>query len=448
MNKKTGMSEINCRKWILSLVVLICIFSLISVSTAFSEKESGIVSIEKKGESVVLADHSESPTEGGWITLSGGKEIQLPQPLNFTYYGVKKLDGEGAKIKIKQSNPKLKKGNNTELTFTYPYSTHPFYTEDQSVIMSFNGSSDFKKQDVEIYLIKGFNVRSTGEILIDLADNKTMSLEEAFNKGTNFSTPISATLDKNGDLAEPLTFDSLEPGCYGILITLADDKNKKDKFEKGEKYKKGEKTEKEKKSKMKKVILSATCFEVLDYELEMDAADTLEKGEDLEVNLSLKGAPVDGNFTYGAALIKKEAYRADINLSTNGTRAGTDVFINEIGIARDLGINSTNYESKLNRDELSNNIQTLIGEGNGTISIGEENQSTLSLMTYDLLPGDYLLFTGAYEPGKGIVSIDQKELTIFAAGTSQTEPDQDSEKELNSKPDSSSGLWKNLQDRF
>ncbi len=448
MNKKTGMGEINCRKWKLSLVALIFIFSLISVSTAFSGKESGIVSIEKKGESIILADHGENPTEGGWITLSGGKEIQLPQPLNFTYYGVKKLDGEGAKVKIKQSNPKSIKGNNTELAFTYPYSTHPFYTEDQSVIMSFNGSSDFKKQDVEIYLIKGFDVRSTGEILIDLVDNETMSLEDAFNKGTNFSTPISTTLDKNGDLAESLTFDSLEPGCYGILITLADDKDKEDKFEKGKKPEKGEKTEKEKKSKMKKVILSATCFEVLDYELKMDAADTFEKGGDLEVNLSLKGAPAEGNFTYGAALIKKEAYRADINLSANGTKIGTDVFINEIGIARDLGINSTNYESKLNRNELSNNIQTLIGEGNGTISIGEENQNTLSLITLDLLPGDYLLFTGAYEQGKGIVGIDQEELTIFAAGTSQAEPEQNSEQEQNSKSDSGSSFWKNLLNRF
>ena len=144
----------------------------------------------------------------------------------------------------------------------------------------------------------------------------------------------------------------------------------------------------------------------------------------------------------------KEAYRADINLSANGTKIGTDVFINEIGIARDLGINSTNYESKLNRNELSNNIQTLIGEGNGTISIGEENQNTLSLITLDLLPGDYLLFTGAYEQGKGIVGIDQEELTIFAAGTSQAEPEQNSEQEQNSKSDSGSSFWKNLLNRF
>lgn len=51
------------------------------------------------------------------------------------------------------------------------------------------------------------------------------------------------------------------------------------------------------------------------------------------------------------------------------------------------------------------------------MSIGEENQNTLSLTTFDLLPGDYILFTGAYEEGKGLVGIDQKELTIYT-GTS------------------------------
>ena len=64
------MSEINSGKWRLSLVALICIFSLISVSAAFSEKGPWVVSIEKSGEKIVFADHSESPTEGGWILLA------------------------------------------------------------------------------------------------------------------------------------------------------------------------------------------------------------------------------------------------------------------------------------------------------------------------------------------------------------------------------------------
>ncbi len=86
--------------------------------------------------------------------------------------------------------------------------------------------------------------------------------------------------------------------------------------------------------------------------------------------------------------------------------------MNGIDIINEFDINSTNYESKFNKDELTTEIQTLIGEGNGTISIGEENQSTLSLTTFDLPPGDYLLFAGAYEKGRGLVGIAQTEVSI------------------------------------
>jgi methanogen extracellular protein (TIGR04279 family) len=104
-------------------------------------------------------------------------------------------------------------------------------------------------------------------------------------------------------------------------------------------------------------------------------------------------------------LISKEAYKAEINVNSNGTIDGTDVSVNDIDL-RNLDISSTN------KSELTNAAQTLIGEGNGTISVGNKNQDTLSLTTFDLLPGKYFLFTGAYEPGKGLAGIDQKELTI------------------------------------
>lgn len=372
---------------------------MITVSLAFSEKDPWVASIDKSGESIIFADHSESPTEGNWIHLSGGKEIQLPQPLSFTYYGPDSLKKAGTTIELKSES---NKGNNTKLVFTYPYSTHPFYTENQTVTMDFNGSSSFKKQKVDIYLVKGPSVRSAKETLRDVVDNKTMSVEEVLDNSKICYTKVSATLDKKGDLVEPVNFGCLQPGSYGVVMTLADHKDKKEKSEKKEESK----------------VLSATCFEVVNYELETTAVDALEEGKNLDVDLCLKDAPAKENVTYGAILVKKDAYKADINLSTDGTRAETDVFINGIGIANDLGINSTNYKSKLNKNELSTEMQTFIGEGNGTISIGEKNQSDLSLTTFDLLPGDYILFTGAYEKGKGLVGIDQKELTICTAGTS------------------------------
>lgn len=388
MKKTIESSNTNKRRWRLTLAVLICIVSMISVSLAFSAKDPWIASIQKGGESVIFANHTDSSSEGNWIYLSGGKEIQLPQPLSFTYSGPNSLKKAGATIKL---NSESDKENNTKIVLTYPYSTHPFYTENQKVIMDFNGSSAFKKQNVNIYLVKYFNAPCVKKVLQAVMANKTVNVEEALSNCTSY-TKVSATLDKNGDLVKPISFGCLKPGSYGIVMTVADEKKDK----------------KESESK----VLSATGFEVVNYDLETNAANALKEGNNLDVGLCLKCAPANENVTYGAILIKKDAYKADINLSTNGTKAGTDLFINGVGVFSDLGINSTNYKSKLSKSEISKEVQTLIGEGNGTISIGAKNQSTLSLTTFDLPSGNYLLFTGAYEKGKGLVGIDQQELTI------------------------------------
>jgi methanogen extracellular protein (TIGR04279 family) len=370
LKKKIGINGIDIRKCKLTVAALICIFALISVSAAVCEKGLWVASIEKNGDSVIFADHDDSQDNGGWIHLTGGKEIQLPQPLSFSYSGTNSVEKAGVVVKIN-------KDKDEELKYTYPYSTHPFYTEKQTVTMDYNGPSSFKNQAVNIYLVKGLGVSSMKKALVDA---KCKSLGEIFNEGVNY-TKTCATLDKCGDMSKPLTFDSLEPGSYGIIITLAD-----------------------KESNVTRV-LSATCFDVVNYELKTKANNNIKEGDNLDVEMSLKNAPSDGKFTYGALLINEEAYKAEINVSSNGTMNGTNVSVNDIDL-RSLGIKSTN------KSELTNAAQTLIGEGNGTISVGDENQDTLSLTTFDLLPGKYFLFTGAYEPGKGLVGIDQEELTI------------------------------------
>jgi hypothetical protein len=146
LKKKIGINGIDIRKCKLTFAALICIFALISVSTAVSEKGLWIASIEKNGDSVVFADHDASQDNGGWIHLTGGKEIQLPQPLSFSYSGTNSVEKAGVVIKIN-------KDKDEELKYTYPYSTHPFYTEKQTVKMDYNGPSDFKNQAVN-YLKK------------------------------------------------------------------------------------------------------------------------------------------------------------------------------------------------------------------------------------------------------------------------------------------------------
>lgn len=386
MKKKIGTNGIRIRKFKLTLAVLICIFSLISVSAAASDKGPWVASIEKNGDTVLFADHDSSQDEGGWIKLSGGQEIQLPQPLSFSYCGPDCLEWAGATIKLYPESESATKPDTEKYTgvaFTYPYSTHPFYTKNQKVTMDYNGPSTFKNKKVDIYLFKELQARKTAKSISD----GTISLKEALEDGSRSYTKISATLDKNGDLVKPITLGSLDPLSYGILITLAGDEDE---------------------------VLSATWFDVVNYGMKTSAPATIKEGKNLEVGTQAINPPAKSEIIYGAMLIKKEAYKAEIKLNTNGTENGTAFFINEINLADALCLNSTNFS----RNDVANSVQNLIGACNGTISIGDENQETLSLTTFDLPVGDYYLFTGAYEEGKGIVGVDQKELKIISTGTS------------------------------
>ncbi|WP_410508108.1 TIGR04279 domain-containing protein [Methanosarcina hadiensis] len=389
MRKKTGLYKgIPSRVFRLTLTVLTLIFLLTSISTAFSEEEPWIAVIEKNGNSVYFADHNENLTEGGWILLSGGNEIQLPRPFNITYNGTDNFTSSGAELELKSDAS----GNNTEITLTYPYTTHPFYTNKDKIKMDYKGPEVFGRQKVSIYLVDGLDLYSLDEAFRNVRDENSVSFKDVFDNSTNSTTLVtSVALDKNGDLPSSLTLDPLSAGSYGILVMLEGDENEK--------------------SRSERKVLSATCFEVLEYELKIKSPNKLEEHNNLDIDLDLKKVPT-GNYTYGALLIREDAYRAEMNVSSNGTIAGSSMFVNGIDIINEFDINSTNYRSKLNKDELTTEIQTLIGEGNGTISIGEENQKSLSLTTFDLPPGDYLLFAGAYEKGKGLIGISQEEISI------------------------------------
>jgi len=385
LKNKIVTNGIKSKKCKFAFVALICIFSLITVSAAASSgKCPWIASIQKSGESIIFADHDNSTDEGGWIQLCGGKQIQLPQPLSFTYYGPNSVTKLNTTVKVYSSSL-----NTTGLTYTYPYSTHPFYTENQNVTMDYNGPSVFKCRNVDIYLVKLNTTRSAGKALMNLVANGDIKLDDVINNSVDSYTKTESKLDENGDLAETITYKGLKSGSYGIIATLADNNN----------------------THIKAKVLSATGFMVLKHDLKASADDTVKQGDDLDVCLCLKDAPTEKGITYAAVLINKDAYKAEVNLSSNGTIAGTDAYVNGIDL-RDLGINSTNYKSKLNKNELASVMQTFVGEGNGTISIGDKDQNKLSLAAFDLNSGDYLLFTGAYEQGKGLVGIDQKELTI------------------------------------
>ncbi|MCC4767893.1 TIGR04279 domain-containing protein [Methanosarcina sp. DH1] len=280
--------------------------------------------------------------------------------------------------------------NNMMFILSYPYSLRSFYTVNESIKLSYYGPEALGQQNVDIYLIKEHSP-SSPENGISGLNESTIRLEDVLNNDTEAYARIPATLNKNGDLS-PLTLGPLQAGSYWTLITLA-----------------GNETEK---TGSEKEILLAKYFEVLKYQMEARVPYTIQEGENVEVNLDLQNAPDKDNYTYWTVLIKDGAYTASKGTKSIWMTTKIRPIVNGVDLIRSLETNLSGYESENEKDELKNEIQTLIGKDNGTISIGEKNQSNLSLKSLELPPGDYLLLSGAYENNEGLAGISQKKLRI------------------------------------
>ena len=275
---------------------------------------------------------------------------------------------------------------------SYPYSLRSFYTVNESVKLSYDGPEALGQQSVDIYLIKEHSPSSPKNEISSGMSESTINLEDVLSNDTEAYVKIPATLNKEGDLT-PLRLDPLQAGYYWILITRAGNETVK--------------TESEKE------IYLAKYFEVLEYQMEARAPDVLQEGKNLEVNMDLKNAPAEKNYTYWAVMIKDSAY-----ISSEGTNprwrmtTGIRPIVNGVDIIGSLETNLNGHKSENGNDELENEIQTIIGKDNGTISISEKNQRSLSLKSLELPPGDYLLVTGAYEDSEGLTGIFQKKVRM------------------------------------
>ncbi|WP_292382045.1 TIGR04279 domain-containing protein, partial [Methanosarcina sp. UBA289] len=321
-----------------------------------------------------------------WMTSLGNQEVKTEiKVYNWT-------DIQGNESVIPEIKTEKNSWNNLNFILSYPYSIRSFYTVNESLKLNYNGPEAFGQQNVDIYLVKERNSNVPEKEISSNMNGSMISFEDIFNNTESY-IQIPATLNKDGDLT-PLTLGPLQAGNYWIIIILA-----------------GNETEN---PESEKEILLANYFEVLEYEMEAGAPYTLTEGEDLEVNLNLKNAPAQKNYTYWAVLIKDDAYTVSESKNPSWMTVGVRPVVNGVDIIKSLETSLMKSESKNEKDELKNEIQTLIGGGNGTISIGEKNQDTLSLKSLDLPPGDYLLLTGAYENSEGLAGIAQKELRISA----------------------------------
>ena len=368
-------------------LLALTIFILSSVIAGAQEAEP-IANLTFGDMEVYFLDHTGSPEEGNWISLGGPagvSEIRLPDPINLIYNGSKSREYGGV-------SATLYKDAEEEYTVSYPYTTHPVYLPDENVTMSFLGEPGLTG-DVDIYLFKPSSGSVKGLLDVLLAGENINSLSDLFheNMDGHYET-FPAFLDGNGDLDHD--FGPMEAGQYCIVL-LQDNGDSS------------------------LTVLSATAFVVVEYELDI-TAESIVKGNNLDISLDLVGVPETDDCSYGAVLIRDQAYKANIELNSDGTRAGTSVIVNEIDVIEEFDINSSNYRSKLSKSELQTELQTMIGNKKGTISLGVEGKNTLSLTAFDLPVGDYVLLAAVYQPGKGLVALGQEELEIRVSGNKKS----------------------------
>jgi methanogen extracellular protein (TIGR04279 family) len=323
-----------------------------------------------------------------WTGNLGNKEVK-PE-IKVCYLANNTGNGTGNETVIPEIEQKGSSWNNLKFILSYRYSLRSFYTVNESVKISYQGSETLRHEDVNIYLVKAYDPGFPEKTILNGTDGNEDSLEEILSNNTEFYVQIPAVLNGDGDLP-PLTLGPLSAGSYRVLITLA-----------------GNETDK---PDQEKEILLANYFDVLEYRMEAKVPYTIEEGENLEVNLNLRNAPARTGYTYWAVLVRADTCETNENIPARAAVLARPV-VNGVDIIRSLEAGLTGNESGAGKDKIRNEIQNLIGKESGTISIGEEDQSTLSLTGIDLPPGDYILFAGAHEKGRGLAGLAQKELRI------------------------------------
>ncbi|MBC2764133.1 MAG: TIGR04279 domain-containing protein, partial [ANME-2 cluster archaeon] len=337
-------------------------------------------------EDLSFANHNESPIEGNWIKLNGGTPVTLPA-LNLVFNGVNSSNftRSGKTINITASVD-----NYSDYMIEYPYSSHSIYTNvsgNNEVNLSFFGSSHFADCNIDIYLVSS-TPDEVWDMFNDVIDGNTTLIRNLINDSEK---KLNYSLNSTGDNSS-IRFGPQQAGNYVIFVLLNSSHTNTNEYS----------------------ILSATAVQVLKYESVVTAPSKAKTNHFFNVKIKLTDVK-EGNYTFGAIMIHKDAYEARLRFEFNGTRDQTNLTIDGADIVEKGELTGINLNS-LNTKKLQEIIETVIGPENGTVSFTDETDSTrafFSLTTNDLNTGDYYLLVGAYESGEGLVAFNQDIINIY-----------------------------------
>ena len=373
------------------IIMLMLLLAFTSTAVGSSTGDEYFVNIAIDGnENITFSDHTSSSTDGNWIVLNGGTSAKLPSPLTFGYYGINSTSyiSNGKAISITANME-----NNTDHIVEYPYDKHPMLTNvsgKNDLDIEFYGSQDFANKGVDVYLIRT-SPSSLKNAFDAAAKGDTSSFRNLLS--SSYEISLNKSLNSSGDMS--MSFDRVDAGDYVMFVLL------------NTSYLTGVND---------LLILSATTFQVLEYDSLMSAPKGAAPDSTVRVSMSLINA-TDGSYTYGAMLVHKDAYRAAISLEFNGTKAGTNLMVNGADIIKGYkiaGVGSSNVDKTMAIDL----INDMLGANNGTVTVKstDRNSTSILLVTDGLRNGNYVLLVGVYKPGENLVAFGQSDVTISSGG--------------------------------
>jgi len=318
---------------------------------------------------IIIASHENDLTQGNWIELEGGAPFEIPDfSLTFTSPGMVEYLNNGTTVNFIRSV--------TSSEVTYPLNVHRAYTTGDTINGTFWGSPSFAGLDMDFRLLRYQSFTEMRDFLRDIFTGDMAFLRD---KLTSPHWNASETLDSNGDASFTITPN---PGAGDYLLVVL--------REVGTSYPKT------------LYLYSATVVEVLERDITVTAPTEVAKGDFLDVGIEVHGSP--GSFIYGSALVKKSAYSANLNLTSDGTGERTELRVNGALVANGslaASISSGNIgASFFTPTYVIESLRSIFNPNAvsvGFTGITSSNIASTSLATSDLLDGEYVLITAVWQ---------------------------------------------------
>ncbi len=372
----------------MKMLIFISIFCISIAFLTSSANAQYLVWVRIDSENITFANHSGSLEEGNWIVLTNGVVVEIPE-LTLVYSGINNTiyTQSGRNIIINSTLAAYE-----DFTIKYPLRKHAMYINKSGsklVNATFYGDTNFAGQGIDAYIIKT-SPTELRNVLQQAIDGNTTPFRNLLNG--SIVKNLNLTLNSTGDFQ--IFSEELDAGDYLAIVKLNESNNNL-------------------------TLLSATAFEVLEYSCSLTAPSNAYIGDNIAVSIALQNAPT-GSYRYGAIIIHEDAYKAEVKLRSNGTRAGTNLTADGEFLIDEMKIvgSGLNYVTAAKVKSIAEGV---IGGGNGSASYSDPTSAaskTLYLTTDGLKAGRYILMAGVWQSGGNrLVAFAQQNLTLSSAPT-------------------------------